>query len=671
MDEDVLDYGDDGEVDTALAGEVLNEEDQTMDGETNKSKKKRKRRKSSKKADPVPQEDKPAFGQHPSGLVHDKLTRMKRAQAAKRARQTAKQAMLDNLTAEAEAAIADDELEPTTPATPAEETTEPAAEEAAAETPAETPAAPTPKTAPLGSPEQRKQLQTTRLAAKYKANKKAELEQAQKTFQAKCAELEAAKQQLADLQKQEAEAPAAVEPAADAQPEQQQTSALQQTLEKTQAQMLVMMRNFRKLQTETQHIKEQNASLQKMCQELVEAQDTSSADTCDAAAAAAEGTAAAAAAANPPPREEDPETPAPTYCATAVKGDQLASLNAQVASLQAELAKAKRDKEDAEGKLAAIESKTFLQALNKPSTFTGVKVTGKPVLSVRDWVMSVRDYTDSLQLSHDRLRVAVAESYLGGDAKRDWHTKRRILVEQGTTITFDVFTTAVIDSWDPACSDVKARMNLEKLSYGGNMTQYVSQFDRICSFVPKMTSDERVHKFLFQIQRTHPHVAAELQTDPSTKERWADYHDLRKYALHAAATDALPAAGLKLKTHAPPGKLKRAADRAAEAVGVLTGKRPRTIFERLGDHRAESSAAAAGRQNREQQQQQQRRQGRDHRGATVFNRHSNTHMHRTHDELKAMAAPLRCAWCWEVTQHTPGHKAETCKKPFARENPYV
>jgi hypothetical protein len=535
-----------------------------------------------------------------------------------------------------------------------------------------TPVAPAPKSAPRGSPEQRKQQQTSRLTAKYKANKQAELDQAEKALQAKYAELEAAKQELADLQKQETDAEAAVETAADAQ-QQQTTAELELDLHKCKAQMIIMMRNFRKLQTDTQQIKEQNASLHKLCQELVEANETSSAETPDAAAAAAEGTAAAAAAATSPPRAGDPETPAPTYCDKAVKGDQLASLKSQVASLQAELAKAKHAKDEAEGKLAAIESKTFLQALNKPSTFTGAKVTGKPGLSVRDWVMSVRDYTDSLQLLQDRLRVAVAESYLGGDAKRDWHTKRRILVEQDTPITFDVFTTAVVDSWDPACSDVKARMNLAKLSYGGNMTSYVSQFDRICSFVPKMTSDERVHKFLFQIQRTHPHVAAELQTDPSTKERWANYHDLRKYALHAAATDALPAAGLKLKTHVPPGKLKRAADRAAEAVGVLTGKRPRTVFERLGDHRAgESSAAAAaaGRQRREQQQQQ-RRQGRDHPGSTVFNRHSQTHMHRSHEELKAMSQPLRCAWCWEVTEHTPGHKAETCKKPFARENPFM
>jgi hypothetical protein len=136
--------------------------------------------------------------------------------------------------------------------------------------------------------------------------------------------------------------------------------------------------------------------------------------------------------------------------------------------------------------------------------FTGAKVIGKPSLSVRDWMLAVTDYTTSIGMHNDKKKVAIAESYLGGDAKRDWHTKRRVLQEEGTTITFEVFSKSVIDSWDPACSDVKARAQLETIKFKGNITVYVSMFDRICSFIPNMTADEKVHKFLYQIRKTHP-----------------------------------------------------------------------------------------------------------------------------------------------------------------------
>jgi hypothetical protein len=163
-------------------------------------------------------------------------------------------------------------------------------------------------------------------------------------------------------------------------------------------------------------------------------------------------------------------------------------------------------------------------------------------------------------MHNDKKKVAIAESYLGGDAKRDWHTKRRVLQGEDTTITFEVFSKSVIDSWDPACSDVKARAQLETIKFKGNITVYVSMFDRICSFIPNMTTDEKVHKFLYQIRKTHPVVADKLQTDPSTKKTWNDYHQLRQYALHTAATDAVnvPATQSGASHSSAAGKRKRA-----------------------------------------------------------------------------------------------------------------
>jgi hypothetical protein len=377
-------------------------------------------------------------------------------------------------------------------------------------------------------------------------------------------------------------------------------------------------------------------------------------------AAAAPGSAAAPATTDAAPS---------TYRAAAVRGlttaeaaRRVAEAEENVASLTLALEECRNGKAEAEARLAAVEGKTFLQALAKPSTFTGVKVTGKPALSVRDWILSVQDYTESLQLSTDRLRVAVAESYLGGDAKRDWHTKRKVMLDSDTAVTWDTFMHAIIDSWDPACSDVKARMQLEKLSFKGNMTTYVSQFDRLCSFIPKMNSDERVHKFLYQIQATHPHVAQDLQTDPSSKERWTDYHALRKYALHTAATEVfVPTAKRDTPTSRGRQNDSRAADRKRGAGDIKDimdrAKRRRGVFERLGGGGGEagSSAAAAAAAGSGQ-------------GVMLTNTVSGERHWRSNDEMKALSTNGRkCAWCWGPGSKT--HHAAVCNRPFKRAPP--
>lgn len=351
-----------------------------------------------------------------------------------------------------------------------------------------------------------------------------------------------------------------------------------------------------------------------------------------------------------------------TYSAAAARGHELAELQRKLAESEdtcrlmiEQRDVAERKLQDMESRLLAFESKTFLQALNKPSTFTGAKVKGKPNLSVRDWIMSVKDYADSLQLSSDRLRVTVAESYLGGDAKRDWHTKRKVMQDSGVDITFASFTEAVIDSWDPACSDVKARMQLEQHRYLGNMTAYVSRFDRLCSFIPKMNADERVHKFLYQLQITHPRIAQDLQTDPATKERWTDYHALRKYALHTAVNDAYNDTPSQPKTDAK--SKPRFADRKRRA-GDLQGaldrhKRRKGVFEgRLeGTEGGTAAGGSAG-------------------GNWIFNKPSGEKRWRSAEEMAALSdtkTGRKCAWCWGVSSKQ--HHAHTCTKTFKRDPP--
>lgn len=92
-----------------------------------------------------------------------------------------------------------------------------------------------------------------------------------------------------------------------------------------------------------------------------------------------------------------------SYRAAAQAGQTKAELQARIDALQRDLAAAHEQLEEAqlrvatsESKLTNLEGKAFMQALNKPATFTGVKVIGKPTLSVRDWILAVKDYTDGI-----------------------------------------------------------------------------------------------------------------------------------------------------------------------------------------------------------------------------------------------------------------------------------
>lgn len=290
-----------------------------------------------------------------------------------------------------------------------------------------------------------------------------------------------------------------------------------------------------------------------------------------------------------------------SYMAAALVGQTKAQLQAELAQAKADLEKAQEALEESQVQAAELQSrvdmfegKTFLQALNKPAVFTGAKVIGKPSLSVRDWMLAVTDYTTSIGMHDEKKKVAIAESYLGGDAKRDWHTKRRVLQEEGTTITFEVFSKSVIDSWDPACSDVKARAQLETIKFKGNITVYVSMFDRICSFIPNMTADEKVHKFLYQIRKTNPTVADKLQTDPSTKKTWNDYHQLRQYALHAAATDAMTVAGSQTGVSNSSAKRKRHAGVFADVQHTMDQLNKRRKSGENGNWPRNGSSGGAG-----------------------------------------------------------------------------
>jgi len=250
-------------------------------------------------------------------------------------------------------------------------------------------------------------------------------------------------------------------------------------------------------------------------------------------------------------------------------------------------------------------------------------------------------------------RQPVVESYLSGDAKHNGHTKRRVLNEQNTTITFTIFEKAVIDSWDPACSDLKARAQLENIMFKGNITVYISMFDRICSFIPNMTADEKVHKFLFQIRKSHPQVADKLQTDPATKKTWDDYFQLRQYALHAAATDAFLTKSVSGTAHPHSAHKRKGAlsDIGHIAQGVHH------------DHKRHKSGDGGDGGGYGRQQQQQRR-GSGAReiapGLFELTNSRGKRFTRTSEQLARKSADGRrlCACCMKPSG--PNHHARTC-----------
>jgi hypothetical protein len=186
-----------------------------------------------------------------------------------------------------------------------------------------------------------------------------------------------------------------------------------------------------------------------------------------------------------------------------------------------------------------LTSKSFVSSLAKPASFSGNRKSDS--LQARDWLQTINDYLSSSRIAKTvQQQIQFAETYLTGEARRTWHTIRSTLRKPTDAdssayagITFEQFQQALIDRWDPACSEVNAMHQLEKLQQTGSLQAFISAFDRLCSFVPDMSDREKVHRFLTQIDQG---LVPLIATDPATKTRWHKYADLRTYALNYVAS---------------------------------------------------------------------------------------------------------------------------------------
>jgi hypothetical protein len=267
--------------------------------------------------------------------------------------------------------------------------------------------------------------------------------------------------------------------------------------------------------------------------------------------------------------------------------DRLAIQIAQNESLDVALteATAKIEQLEADKKELAVAAEENLEkAIGKKRKLeVDPKHCGKPLHfdgkspNVRDWLMNLELYFELMADSiPSNCQVGTAATYLKGEALRFWHFRLKQLEEHEKT-DMNMFQRSLIERFDSANDPIAARYKLDKLQQGDNaMRVHVQTFDTLCSYIPDMADGEKIHRFLTTVRAECSKV---LCNDPSTGARWAQYADMRRYALNQYAheknfrpvnprTDMLQAAMDKLGGKPPRKKhqqhwhlQKRTADR--------------------------------------------------------------------------------------------------------------
>lgn len=227
--------------------------------------------------------------------------------------------------------------------------------------------------------------------------------------------------------------------------------------------------------------------------------------------------------------------------------ERIQSLEAANQELNEEVDRLKARAEAAESAAATASSKSFVQALAKPSQFHGSKKKDK--ITVTEWLDTVRDYLYSSKIASTTVQeVQIAESLLHDEARRGWKAAKIDLQTPGSSdpyagITFDVFAKHLESRWNPTCTTVEARFKLDALQQQGmTMPHFISKFEDLCTHFPNMDEDDKIHRFLTKL---HPRYATELAVDPATRQRWNSYLKLKEYATNYAATVVSNAALLK------------------------------------------------------------------------------------------------------------------------------
>jgi hypothetical protein len=281
-----------------------------------------------------------------------------------------------------------------------------------------------------------------------------------------------------------------------------------------------------------------------------------------------------------------------------------------------------------------------LQAIAaKPPQFDG-KV-GQ--INVRDWLCGLREYIMLVAGScAPGLQVQLAGTFLKGMALRVWQTERAQFTTQ--VLTWETFEQVLLNRFDAGMDAGTARYQLDALNLStdsqGNVIEHVNAFDMLLSYLPDMTEDEKVHRFLASLPVS---VRDKLHLDPTTNLRWARYVQLRQYALRKYAHQVQVAVKRPAKPPCAAGNAGQL-QTAAGSRGWHPGNKKRA---RNGDRPSDR-----GRQGGQRGGQQQGGQP------------GNTEQRRPRD-VKNFCAQRNL--CWRC--YGEGHRQAECDREWARGNP--
>ena len=176
--------------------------------------------------------------------------------------------------------------------------------------------------------------------------------------------------------------------------------------------------------------------------------------------------------------------------------------------------------------------------LNKPPTYNGT-----PSSDLRLWLTIMCHYLPAQAVQYPQA-VALAVSFLVGDAAKYWHTHSDKLRKAGKDIfAWRVFKTALFERFGYKNAENAARDRLSAL-HQGNMTfaQYVNAFDDCYAYIPEYDEADKVHRFLHGLRYN---IRQKLCVNPVTARRWTRYlamvaygHNLMNESAAAGAPSA-------------------------------------------------------------------------------------------------------------------------------------
>jgi hypothetical protein len=208
--------------------------------------------------------------------------------------------------------------------------------------------------------------------------------------------------------------------------------------------------------------------------------------------------------------------------------------------------------------------------LNKPPTYTG-----SPNADLRLWLTMMCHYLTAQALQYPHA-VALAVTFLVGEAAKFWHSHSKVIQQQGQDIhDWHVFKHALYMRFGYHNAENAARDQLHDLAQGDrSFAQYVNVFDDCYANIPEHVEAEKIHRFLRGLRRN---IQFRLAINPTTGKRWTSYYAMVAFGHQLLNESALPGTDLSHEVTAQLATKKRTTTRASDEQqpGSNNGKRHR------------------------------------------------------------------------------------------------